>query len=255
VSSGAQNGTAKWKLVWHDEFKGRVGAPPSSARWNYEIGCSGWGNNELECYTNRRENVRQDGKGHLEIVARKEAYGGREYTSARILTDGLFERKYGRFEARMRIPAGQGLWPAYWMLGANFFKVGWPRCGEIDVMEAIGREPATVSGAIHGSGYIGEQIGSVYTLPSGALADGYRVYAVEWSAKAITWFVDGHRYLRLTPSDLPLGARWAFDHPLFLILNLAVGGDWPGSPDASTVFPATLLVDYVRVYRRAGSAS
>jgi beta-glucanase (GH16 family) len=243
----------RWQLVWSDEFGGRDGAPPDPGKWAYHLGCTGWGNNELECYTRRPENVSLDGAGHLRIVALREPYEGHAYTSARIHTQGLFSRSYGRFEARMKIPSGQGTWPAFWMVGANINEVGWPACGEIDVMEAIGREPSTVYGSMHGPGYVGGLISTPYVLESGALADDFHLYAVEWSQEGIAWYIDGVRYAWKTAKDLPAGAPWVFDHPFFLILNLAIGGDWPGAPDASTVFPATLLVDYVRVYRRVAA--
>ena len=250
-SSFSADNALRWKIVWQDEFNGTAGTPPDSTRWTYDTGCS-WGNNELECYTKRQQNVSLDGAGNLQIIARHESYGGRHYTSARILTEGLFSRRYGRFEARMKIPSGQGTWPAFWMLGTNIEKVDWPRCGEIDVMEAIGREPATVYGSMHGVGYDDGPINTPYQLTSGALADGFHLYAVEWSPKGIAWYIDSIRYAWKTPRSLPAGALWAFDHPFFLILNLAIGGDWPGPPNSSTVFPASLLVDYVRVYRRSG---
>ncbi len=249
-ASSTDKAPSGWKLVWHDEFNGSAGSLPNKKKWTYDIGCSGWGNNELECYTKRKQNVSMDGRGQLAIVARKESYNGHDYTSARILTEGLFAHEYGRFEARIKIPRGQGTWPAFWMLGSNFDTVGWPDCGEIDVMEEIGSQPQTVYGSMHGLGYTGSLIGSSYTLPKGTLADAYHVYAVEWSASKISWYVDGVRYETRTRKDLPAGAKWAFDHPFYITLNLAIGGDWPGSPDATTRFPAKLLVDYVRVYTR-----
>jgi beta-glucanase (GH16 family) len=248
--AGGRDSAPGWSLVWSDEFTGAAGAPPDPARWGYDRG-GDWGA-ELEYYTDRAANVRQNGAGELEIVGRRERFEGHDYTSGRILTRGLFARAYGRFEARIEIPYGQGTWPAFWMLGASFDKVGWPRCGEIDVMEEIGREPTTVYGSIHGQGYIGALISSAYTLPLGRLTDGYHLYAIEWSPKGIAWYLDDVRYAWKTPADLPPGTRWAFDHPFFLILNLAIGGDWPGSPDASTPFPATMLVDFVHVYARSG---
>jgi beta-glucanase (GH16 family) len=238
-----------WKLVWSDEFTGPEGIQLDPARWTYNIGCTGWGNNELECYTQRPENVSLDGNGDLRITALKESYEGHSYTSGRILTEGRFFRTYGRFEARIKIPSGQGTWPAFWMVGSNINQAGWPDCGEIDVMEAIGKEPSTLYGSMHGPGYVGTLISTPYVLNSGALSDDFHVYAIEWSKKGIAWYIDNVRYAWKTPSDLPAGATWAFDHPFFMILNLAIGGDWPGPPDASTVFPATMLVDYVRVYK------
>lgn len=249
------DGSARWKLVWQDEFNGAAGTPPDSSKWGYDSGCSGEGNNELECYTRRPQNVSLDGAGDLQIVARHESYRGHSYTSGRILTKGLFSRRYGRFEARMKIPSGQGTWPAFWMLGANYDRVVWPRSGEIDVMEAIGRQPATVYGSIHGVGYDDSAISTPYRLARGTLADRFHVYAVEWSPKGIAWYIDNVRYAWKTPRSLPAGALWAFDHPFFLILNLAIGGDWPGPPSSSSVFPSSLLVDYVRVYKRSGRDS
>nr|AQQ75061.1 GH16 CBM13 [uncultured bacterium] len=244
-------------LVWSDEFNGPAGTPPSSSRWRYDIGGGGWGNSELEYYTSSTSNAALDGNGNLVITARRENpanyncwYGRCQYTSARLLTSGTFTQAYGRFEARMKIPRGQGLWPAFWMLGDNIGSVGWPTSGEIDIMENIGREPSTVHGTIHGPGYSGGGgVGAGYTLPGGqAFADAFHTFAVDWEPNAITWSVDGIQYSRKTPADIG-GNRWVFDHPFFIIMNVAVGGAWPGSPDASTVFPQTLTVDYVRVYQ------
>jgi len=246
-----------FSLVWSDEFEGPSGALVDATKWTFETGGGGWGNQELETYTDRARNASLDGEGALAIQALRETFTGRdgitrEYTSARLKTQGRFEQAYGRFEARLKIPRGQGLWPAFWMLGADIPTAGWPRCGEIDIMENIGREPSTVHGTFHGPGYSGANgIGAPFTLPGGArFADDFHVFAVEWEPAAIRWYVDGALYQTRTPADLPAGQRWAFDHPFFLLLNVAVGGGWPGSPDATTVFPQTMLVDYVRVYRR-----
>jgi beta-glucanase (GH16 family) len=248
---------AGFSLAWSDEFEGPSGALPDATKWTSETGGGGWGNQELETYTDRARNASLDGEGALAIHALRESFTGadgiaRDYTSARLKTQGKLEQAYGRFEARLRIPRGQGLWPAFWMLGADIATAGWPRCGEIDVMENIGREPSTVHGAAHGPGYSGGNgIGAPFTLSGGArFADEFHVFAVEWEPAAIRWYVDGTLYQTRTPADLPAGQRWAFDHPFFLLLNVAVGGSWPGSPDATTVFPQTMLVDYVRVYRR-----
>ena len=201
--------------------------------------------------------MRLDGEGHLVITARAEApssgfvcwYGQCGYTSTRLKTAGLFARSYGRFEARIRIPRGQGIWPAFWMLGVNIDSVGWPASGEIDIMENIGREPAITHGTLHGPGYSGgEGISGADTISQGAVADDFHVFAVAWKPSEIRWYVDGRQYHRLTPADLPAGREWVFDHPFFLLLNLAVGGIWPGDPDASTIFPQEMIVDYVRVY-------
>lgn len=248
---------AGWTLVWSDEFDGPSGALVDAGKWVFDVGGNGWGNQELEYYTDRPRNASLNGEGALAIQALRETYAGpdgvtREYTSARLKTQGTFEQAYGRFEARLKVPRGQGLWPAFWMLGNDIGASGWPRCGEIDVMENIGREPSTVHGTIHGPGYSGGGgIGAPFTLPGGArVADDFHVFAVEWEPAAIRWHVDGTLYQTRTSADLPPGQRWVFDHPFFLLLNVAVGGSWPGSPDATTVFPQTMLVDYVRVYRR-----
>jgi beta-glucanase (GH16 family) len=245
-----------WKLVWNDEFNGGNGSAPEKAKWILETGGNGWGNNELEFYTNRVNNVQvQDGK--LIITARKEGYSDPNgklfsYTSARIKTQGKFAQRYGRFEARIQIPRGQGLWPAFWMLGDDIVKVSWPDCGEIDIMENVGKEPDTVHGTIHGPGYSGDKGPSaLYKLADGkAFADDYHLYAVEWEPQVIRFYVDDTLYATRTPADLPPGARWVYDHPFFVILNVAVGGNWPGDPDVHTKFPQTMLVDYVRVYER-----
>jgi beta-glucanase (GH16 family) len=244
-------------LVWSDEFNGLNGTSPDPANWTYDIGGGGWGNQELESYTSRPENVHvQD--GNLVITALKENYTGpdgiaRPYTSARIKTQGLFSQAYGKFEARIKIPQGQGMWPAFWMLGSNVDRVHWPNSGEIDTMENIGKEPSTIHGTIHGPGYSGDSgISGSFTLPGGArFADDFHVFAVEWESTQIRFNVDGTLYKTVSSSDLPTGTSWVFNHLFFIIVNVAVGGDWPGNPDSTTVFPQTMLVDYVRVYKNA----
>ena len=243
-----------YTLVWFDEFNQRDGSKPDPAKWRFATGGNGWGNKELEFYTSRRKNARI-WHGNLEIVARKETYKRRgvtrEYTSARLNTFGKFDQTYGRFEARIKIPYGQGIWPAFWMLGADEKTNHWPECGEIDIMENIGREPGIVHGTIHGPGYSGGKgIGSPYPLSNGHFADDYHVYAVEWEPEQIRFYVDSHLYATRMPSDLPPGTKWVYDHPFYILLNLAVGGQWPGNPDATTTFPQTMFVDYVRVYSR-----
>jgi beta-glucanase (GH16 family) len=257
AQNSAQPARAGWELVWSDEFNGPSGSPVDSSKWVTESGGNGWGNQELEYYTTRTENAFQK-DGNLLIKVLEEKYTGsdgvtRNYTSARLKSEGKFAQKYGRFEARIKIPYGQGIWPAFWMLGDDIEKKGWPKCGEIDVMENIGKEPALVHGTIHGPGYNGANgIGSPFELPAGQrFADDFHVYAVEWEPKAIRFYVDDHMYATRTPADLPKGAKWVYKHPFFVLLNVAVGGGWPGNPDSSTVFPQTMLVDYVRVYRRA----
>ena len=236
-----------WTLAWSDEFDGAV---LDRSKWVVETGGDGWGNNELQYYTGRTENVRVGG-GQLLIEARKEQFGNREYTSARIKTAGLFERMHGRFEARIKLPQGQGIWPAFWMLGANIGQAGWPRSGEIDIMENIGKEPGIVHGTLHGPGYSGDKaFGKPAALASGKYADDFHVFAVEWEPGEIRWYRDGIHYHTARP-DLVKG-EWVFEHPFFILLNLAVGGYWPGYPDSTTVLPQQMLVDYVRVYGRTG---
>ena len=236
-----------WNLVWHDEFDGTAIDP---ANWTYDLGAGGWGNGEMENYTQRPENARLEG-GRLIIEARAEtnARGGTEYTSARMKTQGLQEFQYGRVEARLKVPAGAGLWPAFWMLGANIKQVGWPDCGEIDIMEYIGKEPDLIMGTMHGPGYSGALGLSKWNRQTYNIADDFHTYAIEWDTDQISWFYDGAQYSTYTRADV--GNRpWAFDQPFFIILNLAVGGTLGGLVNAQTVFPAQLQVDYVRVYQR-----
>jgi beta-glucanase (GH16 family) len=243
--------------IWEDNFDGPAGQAPNSSKWRYDIGGSGWGNNEREYYTNSTSNSSLDGAGNLVITARRESggqqcwYGTCQYTSARLLTAATFTQAYGRFEARMQIPRGQGLWPAFWMLGDG--NAGWPNNGEIDIMENIGKEPNTVHGTIHGPGYSGAGgIGAPYSLPGGqAFADGFHTFTVDWSPNSIIWYVDGVQYQQRTPADLG-GKTWVYNHPFFMIMNVAVGGGWPGDPDGSTTMPQTMKVDYVRVSSLSG---
>jgi beta-glucanase (GH16 family) len=247
------NGT--WTLTWSDEFDGANGSLPDAAKWVMETGGNGWGNNELETYTSRAQNAHVR-DGNLVITAAKETYTGtdgitRDYTSARLKTQGLFSQTYGRFEARIKIPQGQGLWPAFWMLGNDITTAGWPTCGEIDIMENIGKEPSIVHGSMHGPGYSGgNALTGTYSLASGAFSDDFHIFSIEWEPKVVRFFVDGTLYETHTPNDVPRSSKWVYDHPFFLLLNVAVGGGWPGNPDSSTVFPQTMLVDYVRVYAR-----
>jgi beta-glucanase (GH16 family) len=235
-----------WVLDWSDEFDG---AELDRTKWVAELGGGGWGNHELQYYTGRKENLRVDG-GKLIIEARRDGVENGEFTSARIKTAGLKERTYGRYEARIRVPKGQGIWPAFWLLGSNVADAGWPRCGEIDIMENIGKEPALVHGTMHGPGYSGaDAFGKPSALAGAAYADDFHVFAVEWEPGEVRWYRDGVLFNKARP-ELVKG-DWVFDHPFFVILNLAVGGDWPGKPDASTTLPQQMLVDYVRVYRRA----
>jgi beta-glucanase (GH16 family) len=256
IPLSAQTDPAKsWNLSWSDEFDG---PGLDSTKWVYDIGAKKWGNAELEYYTDRPENLSLK-DGNLVITARQEKtfdadHVAWNYTSARIKTLGKFSQTYGRFEARMKLPAGQGMWPAFWMLGDNIEKVGWQHCGEMDIMENLGKEPSIVYGTIHGPGYLGEGgLESHYTLPGGKhFSDDFHVFALEWEPEAIRFYVDNDLYVTRTLADIPAGKKWVFDHPFFLLLNLAVGGDWPGNPDTTTIFPQTMLVDYVRVYKKAG---
>jgi len=250
-----QAGESRWTLVWSDEFSGPDGSRPDAAKWKFEVGGNGWGNQELQYYTSRPENSFVRG-GNFVIQALKESFTGpdhvtRNYTSARMTTQGLFEQAYGRFEARLKIPRGQGIWPAFWLLGNDLGKIGWPACGEIDIMENIGKEPSTIHGSMHGPGYSGDfDFTSVYKLPGGVhFFDDFHVFAIEWEPGIVRFFVDQELYATFTPSRLPAGMKWVFDHPFFIVLNVAVGGVWPDPPDSTTVFPQAMLVDYVRVYK------
>ena len=238
-----------WRLIWSDEFAGPAGSPPNRAIWTYDLGGGGWGNQEKEVYTNSLDNAFLDGDGHLVIQAIATPSGG--YTSARLKTEGLYSLMYGKVEMRARIPYGQGIWPAFWMLGTDIDTAGWPRCGEIDIMENIGKEPSIVHGTVHGpvrSTAYG--IGGPFQLPGGQrFADGFHTFAVIWGPEIVQFLVDNTPYETVTPADLAPGADWVYSHPFFLVLNVAVGGTWPGYPDATTRFPQQMVVDYVRVYR------
>jgi beta-glucanase (GH16 family) len=251
--------TLPWKLVWSDEFDGLTGSAPDPKKWTYNVGGEGWGNQEHEYYTDKTGNAALDGSGALVITALKIDdpaggslkcwYGPCKYTSARLLTKGLYEFTYGRVEARIKIPFGQGIWPAFWMLGNDIDTANWPKCGEIDILENIGKEPSIAHGTLHGPGYSGgSSIGAGYTLDKGKFADDFHVYSIEWEKDVIRWYIDGNLYHTVTPKKL-YGAEWVFDHPFFIILNVAVGGSWPGYPDDTTTFPQTMGVDYVRVYQ------
>ncbi len=257
---------AAWQLVWSDEFTQADGSSPDSTKWGFDVGGGGYGNNELESYTSRTNNARIQG-GQLVIEAKQETFTGtdniqRNYTSARMLTKGKWSWTYGRMEARIKIPRGQGIWPAFWMLGANITNTAWPYCGEIDIMENIGKtnEQAKVYGTIHGPQSGGDYnggagVGGSYSLPGGAvLGDDFHIFAIEWTTNQIKWFMDNQQYFTATPANLPGGGTWPFTNSQFLLLNVAVGGKWPGNPDGTTVFPQQMLVDYVRVYNFVAAA-
>ena len=232
-------------LVWSDEFNG---SSLDGSNWVYDIGTggSGWGNNELQYYTNRSQNVQVTG-GNLVITAQKESYGGKNYTSARIKTKGLRQFTYGKIEARIKLPSGetQGIWPAFWMLGSNMDSVGWPKCGEIDIMERVNKN-AVVNGTVHWDN--NGQYASFGRTSGNIDFSQYHVYRIEWDSKYIRWFVDGAQYNEILIEN-GTGNTEEFQKPFFLLFNLAVGGNWPGSPNGATTFPAKMYVDYVRVYR------
>lgn len=243
-----------YQVVWEDNFTGPAGRPPDASKWTYDIGIGpgndGWGNQELQYYTNRRENVALDGAGNLAITARRENFSGRAFTSARIKTKGIFAQKYGRFEARMKMPWGPGLWPAFWMLGENIDQVSWPKCGEIDIMEYRGQEPNLVHGTIHGPGYSGgASITKSFGFTNDRFDTDFHLYAVEWGEDYIDFYVDNNLYFRIKPQDVP--GDWVYNQPFFMILNVAVGGNYVGFPTPQTPFPQTMLVDYVKVYKEA----
>jgi beta-glucanase (GH16 family) len=247
-----QTVVTKFDLVLEDNFD--VDGAPDPSIWAYDIGRgsenNGWGNNELQYYTDSPDNVVVQ-NGYLIITAKQEALGGASYTSARLKTQNLFEQKYGRFEARIKLPLGQGLWPAFWMLGSNIDEVVWPQCGEIDIMEYLGNNPTQILGTLHGPGFSGgESISKKYSLINSRFDNEFHVFGVEWTENYINWYVDDVLYNQITKKQVQdQGGEWVFDNSFFMILNMAVGGNLPGSPNSSTTFPQRMLVDYVRVYQ------
>lgn len=241
-----------WNLVWHDEFDGET---INTQNWTYDLGGGGWGNGEMQVYTDAPENARLK-NGLLIIEARKETNesGGFKFTSARLKTQGLQAFQYGRVEARIKVPAGAGLWSAFWMLGSNFGTVGWPDCGEIDIMEYVGKDPTLILGTMHGPGYSGALGLTKWNRQTYNIADEFHTYAIEWEKDQISWFFDDVKYSTYTRSDVA-PKTWVFDQPFFMILNLAVGGTLGGLVNPDTSFPAQLQVDYVRVYEMGNNAS
>lgn len=236
----------EWQLVWKDEFDGPAGQSPDASKWTYDIGTD-WGNQQLEYDTDRPENVSVDGNGNLAIVARRESFAGSAFTSARITTKDLFEQAYGRFEARIKMPWGPGIWPAFWLLGANIDEVEWPQCGEIDVMEYRGQEPNLIHGSVHGPGYSGgEAVTKSFGFEKDRFDVDFHVFAIEWGEDYIRYFVDETLYFEVEPEDLD--GEWVYDHEFYIILNVAVGGNYVGFPTSDTPFPQTMLVDWVKVY-------
>lgn len=235
-----------YNLVWHDEFDGNA---LNTQDWNYEQGGSGWGNHELENYTNRLQNVFVSA-GNLIIEARKESYGGNNYTSGRLTTYGKQQFMYGRIDIRAKLPVSKGMWPALWMLGSNISSVPWPGCGETDIMELIGTNPKQVVGSMHWKQQDGSTgtYNNAYSLPSQDFSQEFHVFSVIWKKDSLQFLVDDHAYVNGSVSNVSSGT-YPFNNPFFFIFNVAVGGDWPGPPDGTTVFPQRMFVDYVRVFQ------
>ncbi|NHF59525.1 glycoside hydrolase family 16 protein [Flavobacteriaceae bacterium TP-CH-4] len=245
------------ELTMQDEFD--VDGAPNSTLWAYDIGTgeNGWGNQELQYYTDRSENVTVQ-NGNLLITAKQEDFQGSGYTSARLLTKDLFEQRYGRFEARIRLPYGQGIWPAFWMLGADIDENPWPGAGEIDIMEYRGQDPTVLIGSIHGPGYSGgNAISKEYKLENDRFDTGFHIFGIEWGPDFINFYVDDILYNQITPEDVDEETNgegtWVFNKPFYILMNLAVGGTFVGSPNEETIFPQTMLVDYVRVYKNTNA--
>lgn len=239
-----------WQLVWEDTFDGSAGQMPDATKWEYDIGRGpdndGWGNLELQTYTDKPENVSLDGEGNLLITARSAG----TFTSGRITTKGKFEQAYGRFEARIKTPYGPGIWPAFWMLGNDIDQVDWPQCGEIDIMEMRGQEPHIIHGSVHGPGYSGgSPVTAAFGFENSRFDTDFHLFAIEWGEDFIDFYVDDALYQRITPDDVP--GEWVYDHPFYILLNVAVGGNYVGFPTAGTPFPQAMQVDYVKVYREA----
>ena len=242
----------EWQLVWSDEFDDNN---LDTDKWSYQIGTgqseglTAWGNNELQYYTDREENVFiEDGKLH--ITAHRENYNGMRYTSARLRTLNKGDWQYGRVEVRAKMPEGQGIWPAIWMLPTDNSFGTWPKSGEIDIMELVGHEPETIHGTVHyGPDWPqNQQKTTSVTLDEGTFADEFYTFSIEWKQSEIKWFLDGEHFFTITPNDLS-PHNYPFNARFHLLLNLAVGGNWPGNPDETTQFPQTMIVDYVRVYQ------
>lgn len=252
VATTSQAPPANAAVTWADEFNAPAGSGVDGGKWNMEVGNNNGNNREHQWYQSGTSNAAHDGQGNLVITAKKENpgnyncwYGRCQYTSARINTANKFTQTYGRFEARMKMPRGKGIWPAFWMLGADINTGNpWPGSGEIDIMEFLGHQTNTVYGTIHGPGYSGAG-GKSHAYNGPNFSDGFHNFAVDWKPGEITWSVDGNVYARNTPTDVN-GNPWVFNKPFFIIINLAVGGEWPGYPDASTTFPQQLVIDWVR---------
>jgi beta-glucanase (GH16 family) len=235
-----RNEAQTWNLVWSDEF---TETSIQSSNWNFETGSGGWGNSELEYYTNRTDNATIS-NGNLLIIAKQESYNGSNYTSARMNTSGLHSWTYGKVEASIKLPSGQGLWPAFWMLGNNISQVSWPQCGEIDIMERINTAP-TLYGTMHWENNGAASYGGNTPIPNPSQ---YHLYSVEWDSASIVWYLDGTQYWSGNIAN-NINNTNAFHEPFYILLNMAVGGTWPGNPDGTSVFPDTMYIDYVRVYQ------
>lgn len=258
--AGPTSDAATWPLAWSDEFDGPAGSPPDASVWGYDlgdgsaVGLVGWGNDERQSYTDQPANVALDGKGNLLIKvgiadgSRACYYGPCDYTSARLLTKDRYEIQYGRIEARIRVPGGFGLWPAFWMLGANIDDVGWPESGEIDVMEFLGRRPTEILGTIHGPGYSGSSGLSGSRDLGKPVNDDFHVFAIEWRPGHIAWFLDGVQYHEATTADVAPNP-WVFDQPFYLLVNVAVGGNLGGPVPPGLSFDQPMAIDYIRVYQ------
>jgi beta-glucanase (GH16 family) len=238
-----------YELIWSDEFNGADGSLVDSEKWVVETGNNrGWGNNELQYYTDSPENCRiQD--GNLVIVAIQEVKEGFQYTSARIKTMGKFEFQYGKVEMRAKLPQGMGIWPAFWMLGSDIEVNPWPQCGEIDIMEHIGRMPGVIHGTAHGPEYNGNMGIGNSVMSESSIYENLHTYAVEWDSDSIRWYFDDVQYHQIIREKLPTTYTWVFDKNFFLLVNLAVGGNWPQNPNDTTVFPQAYTIDYIRVYQ------
>lgn len=255
-ASGPSVEDAGRALVWSDEFDGPAGALPDPAHWVFETYGDGSGNNELQCYTEVPGNIATDGEGHLVITAIKQpghqCVDGRtnDYTSARITTQGLHTFEYGRLEVRAQVPTGVGTWPAFWALGDDHDTVGWPRSGEIDVMEHVGRAPTEAIGAVHAAAHDGSHFYLSERHDVGTqLGAGFHTYAVDWDEDSITWSVDDEEFQTITREEVEEQGPWVFDHPFYLLLNLAIGGNLGGEVPATTPFPQSYVVDHVRIYQ------
>jgi beta-glucanase (GH16 family) len=241
-----------WQLTWSDEFNGPAGAPPDANKWSPRVGGEGWGNQQLD-YDTDNKNAYQDGQGNLVLEADRSGsgytcwYGPCQYTSAQITTTGHFSFTYGRIEGRIKIPSGQGFWSAFWMIGNNCDTAGWPRCGEVDIMEILAQQPGLLSGTVHGPGnYSGD-----YKAPGGTFANDCHLYALQWDPDHLYFSVDGVTYFTINRSEI--GPDWVYDHPFSILLNLPIGGKWPGTPPANAPFPRKMLIDYVRIYSSSSS--